>query len=745
MCPWSQPLDRPLAGAGLAFLLGALAGKVALVALGPAAVAAIAARRGAAVALALFGIAGVLAAETAPPAAPLLARGTWVLEGEIQEAEGDRVEIQLAGAAPVGRPLAPADGRLPVFGDRGACGEGDRARLLVRTHTVSPFGFPGERAPPRHTVGSIVRCRPIRSSSGAHPIDRLRRRMRAAIDRALPPRQAAVVAAMAIGDRTGCDPEMRRDFSDAGLSHLLAVSGQHLSIVASLFTVVLGGLFARISCIRDRAGQRRPAALLALALVFLYTLLVGAPPSAVRAAIMVAVMLAGTLIDRRREAWSALALAAILMIARDPPVLGSLSFQLSFAAVAGLLALDRPLEARLALRRRPRLVRGIASIMITSLAATAGTAPILAYRFGRISAIGLVANVPAAPLVGLLLLPLSLLGSLAAVVFEPMGRPLLSAAGFAAEALIRLARIAASAPFATWSASPLETVLLIAALSAELLGRRRRLALLCGLTLAVAVGADRWPAGATGELVMTALPVGQGTAVLIETPEGPRMLVDTGPPDTAERVLLPYLNARRIDHLDLVVLSHPHADHTGGFAPLARRVAIDRVWTNGDRREALPDLSGRDARTVTATVTELGGIRVEVLHAEPHAVSVNDGSIVLRLSYRGRAILLAGDAERSAEREMLASGRDLSADVLVVGHHGSATSSSEAFLERVHPSIAVVPVGRDNAFHHPNPGVMARLARRGVRVLRTDLLGAITVRTDGSEISATAFLPAPPP
>jgi competence protein ComEC len=721
-------VDRPAIAAGAAFVLGALTGSVALVPAALFAAAALATKRGMGPALALFAVAGVCARATAPRASPILERGTWILEGTLLEHDGDRARIDLIGAAPIGDSLEPRTGRLPAIGSFEHCRTGDRARFLARTKTIAPFGFPGERAEPRHTLANVQRCVAIDASTDWIGIDRLRERMRREIDRALPPERAAVVRAMALGDRIprSLGPErareLRRDFADSGLAHVLAVSGQHLSIVAALFTVLLAAAFGRISAIRDRWGTRRPTALAAIALVVLYTLLVGAPPSAVRAAVMVILLLAGDLISRRREAWSALAIAAVGMIALDPSVIDSLSFLLSFAAVLGLLALDRAAKVHLALARWPRPLRAIGSVVVSSWAATIGTAPILAHHFGRISLIGLVANVPAAPLVGLFLLPLSLAGGLAAAISPAIGAPILRAAGLGAEVLIGLARFAAEVPGATIAVSLLETMLAAAALLAWILFGRRKLALVSIGALAIAATIERWP-DLPDRLVLTALPVGQGTAVLLETPTGQRILVDTGPPDTADRVLIPYLIHRRIDHLDLVVLSHPHADHVGGFDLLSRRVEIDRVWTN---------------RTVTATTARFGAATVEVLQALPDAPNLNDGSIVLRVRYGDVRILLPGDAERAAEASLLESGRDLGADVLIVGHHGSATSSSDAFLDAVDPSIAIIPVGRDNGFHHPNPRVVARLERRQIRVFRTDRDGAIEVRTDGSVYAGAA-------
>lgn len=736
---------RPLLLAALWFLTGRLLGSLALTPIAVLSARALRGRRLRPAALLVFAAAGSLSAWTAKPPV-VLPRGLFVLEGVLTEVEpgadgAERMTLRLIGIGRIGQALKAGSGRVLATAPPGPCRSGDRVRILARTRTLFAAGFPGERPRPPLAWASVLRCLVIAPGSGPRrAVEPLRRRIRQVIDRTLPSAEAALVGAMVLGDRRRVPDAISRDFADAGLSHLLAVSGLHLAIVAGLFTVLVGGLLIRSALIRDGPGPRRPAAALGLGFVWLYTLLVGAPPSAVRAAVMVGLLLLADLVGRRREAWTALGLAALGMVAFEPEIVDEVSFQLSFCAVAALLLFRRP-----APRRFSRPIRAILGVAYASAAATVGTAPLVVQHFGRVSLVGLAANLPATPLATLALVPVALIGALVAAVFEPVGAPILRVAGCLASVLAALAEWAAASDFATVAPTPLQAALFLAALVAWFaLGRRKTAVLIAaGLALVSAVP-DPAPLSAD-RLVVTFLPVGQGNAAVVETPGGRRMLVDAGPPGSAERVILPFLRHRGIERLDLVVLTHPHRDHTGGFAALARRVQIREVWHNGDRRDAPADLAGVRSRVVTATVTTFGRVGLEVLFGSPDAPTVNDGSLVLALRYEERRLLLAGDAEAAAEERMLASGLDLDADVLQLGHHGSHSSSTEAFLDAVTPTYAVASAGRDNRFNHPSEIVLQRLARRRISVFRTDRDGAVTVTTDGVNLRLEGFLRSHPP
>lgn len=805
-----QLVRRPLVVAAFGFTFGVVAAPgeavwadvatavlLAVVAIGLA-------RRGRIIAQVVSLIAFFFAGQAAatlrlPPLETISATGgrldaSIIVEGDVVDAprmapDSDRLIIDVvATATAVGRTLTPARGRVEIWipaapdapggSSAGAspasvraapCGRpGDRVRFWGRMQVPEPSLLPGRDSPrlvaarrgvslvgsipsPRHCMVVAEAVRPgLRVT-----MERFRGAIHDAIDRALPPGRAAVVRAFATGERAGISRSVAHAFNDSGLSHLLAVSGLNLAIIAGLFAICLAWVLRWFPAVTLGFGALRLASVIAIPFVVLYTLIVGASPSAIRAAIMVIALLGAQLVRRISEPWSALALALLVMLAWDPASLGDVSFQLSFAAVAALLRLYPAMRARWAatLLRWPWWSRWPVDVALASAAATIGTAPLVARHFQRMSLAGLLANVPAAPLASLVLVPLSLAGGVLGTVHDGLAQPVLQLAGYAAEALTALATTAASMPGAAIRVpqpSALECILFYVGtigLSLRPASRRaRRIGFVAFMALAVIFTTLQLSRRWTDDLRVTFLPVGQGDGAVVEFPGGHVMVVDTGPAygdfSAAETVMIPYLRYRRITSIDTLVLSHAHADHTGGLATFEREFDIAEVWFTDDVREvesAVLEPMARLKRRWPIQPRSIGGVQVTVLSpvtTASAAAKVNDGSIVLRLDYGRRAIVLAGDAERDAEASMV--DQSLApVDVLKAGHHGSRTSSTDVFLERLRPAHVVVPVGRANRFGFPHPEVLARFARIGAQVWRTDEHGEIVVTTDGDTLTVT--------
>jgi len=267
------------------------------------------------------------------------------------------------------------------------------------------------------------------------------------------------------------------------------------------------------------------------------------------------------------------------------------------------------------------------------------------------------------------------------------------------------------------------------------------------------------------------LDVGQGDCIVVETPSGRTMVIDGGgsndetrPEDGAdvgERVVVPYLHARGINHVDVLMLTHPHGDHVGGLLSVLREEQIGTVldgtvlpYPTPAYQAFLAGVMGRHLPTRHACQgmhLDLGdGVSADVLNPPtsgtlygetPDNSTVNNYSVVLRLTYGRTHFLLMGDAEAAAEQALLDSGSDLSADVLKAGHHGAANASGEALLARVHPRYAAISCGRHNHFGHPAPATLARLASQGIQTFRTDQSGAVTFLSDGQTVEARPFIP----
>jgi competence protein ComEC len=554
--------------------------------------------------------------------------------------------------------------------------------------------------------------------------------------------QAQVARALLIADQRQMPVEVRDRYATAGLVHMLSISGLHVAIIA-------GSLELLLLAMRFR---RRPAAALSVVLVFTYVAVLDWRAPALRAAVMYGTMSLTRALQRPTSPWASLAIGGWVPLVAPRTVL-ELGYQLSLAGMVALTAAGS-LSRRWKLESlgviRSRIIRDLLASTLASIT----TAPFVAWYFGRISLIGPVANLFAGPVIAVLQPTLFI-----ALALSPVG-PLAAFAADAAQPLLVafdvVARTAASFPAAAVDVAPTlqaaaACAVAIVALLVAALGRRRARALfVAGGALAVAAWLPFFPLG-SGQLEMHVLDVGQGDAVALRTDRGNWVLVDAGRAwrrgDAGRSVIVPYVRRRGGDVLALV-LSHPHADHVGGAASVVRWLRPRAVWdpayvgTTTTYRDALEMTARR--RILWRRVTPGDSIVADGVHIRflaPDSAwtaqlsDPNEASAVALVRYRGATILLTGDAERGEEEWLLANAFDsLDVDVLKVGHHGSSTSSTPAFLDAVTPLLAVVSVGAENAYRHPSVEVLERLVDRGARVVRTDLGGTVVVRTDGRTI-----------
>jgi competence protein ComEC len=612
------------------------------------------------------------------------------------------------------------------------------------------------------------------------PAGQLQRRMADRITAALAARDGGgVVRALVTADRGAMGEEDAARYRDTGTSHVLAVSGLHLAAIALLAFSLVRRAWARVTPLALRVDATRAAAAVAAPLAIVYTVVTGAPASAVRALLVVLIVLLGAALDRRARLIDALGAAAIAMLAVQPSLLWDASVQLSFAATVALgVAVDRgrPRPRRIA----ARAVRAAADLCRASLWTWAATAPVVAYHFGAIAPVGPIANLVAVPAVELVALPVGLAGALIGELWDGAAVLLLAvAAAVIARVGGALAHLAAwFPPVAVPRPDALELSLMAAVLLAAAgwararedrgAGRRARAALVVALAALAACCAWRETAPLRqDDLRATFLDVGQGDAAVIELPGGGAWLIDAGglpfAPDTggdaaaAQRLVespgrdavVRYLLHRRVRHIELAVLTHAHPDHYRGLAAVARAIDIDELWLARPDDEhphppelalLLDQLRARGTRVVSppaGTVLERAGAALTVLapEADGGAVadapwrSANDNSIVLRIGFAGRRILLTGDLEEEGEADLLDrhAGAALAADLVKVGHHGSRTSSSPELVAAVRPRWAVISCGVQNRFGFPHADVVRRWQGAGARVLRTDQVGAVTL------------------
>jgi competence protein ComEC len=594
---------------------------------------------------------------------------------------------------------------------------------------------------------------------------RLRQVMVAAIDQHLREPAAGFVRTMVVGERSEVPETVEAGFRAAGATHVLSVSGLHLAVVVALVFQGLKWLAARFPYWALRLPPKVVAAGLALPVTAFYTLLTGEAVATIRSALMAAVVLGATIVNRPLSLAASIGAAAVVLLLQTPAALLDVSFQLSFASVMGL-----GLFARFLVPQAPagqgggagRVRRWLCQSLSASLAACLVTMPIVAHHFGEITPAAPLGNLVLVPVVELVVLPGGLIGALLALLHPWLGALPLRAAGLAAELALALADLFRRfAPVMLVRFPSAGETLLLAGAAASLLQalairtRNRRRWLAAGLLAVALASASLLVRDAVrrtrDDLRVTFLDVGQGDAVVIEGPRGFVALVDGGGRfdgrlDTGARVVEPMLRAAGISSLDLVVLSHPHPDHLNGLLQVLQRFPVGALWTSGDDGSnpvygkllalakaqkvptPVPDSLAREGLLVEAVGPRVAG-RIGV----PPGLSVNDASLVIRLSYAGRRFLLPGDIGQAGESELLEphpSPLGLLADVLKIPHHGSRHASSADLLDAVTPALAVASAGRFNRFGLPSPIALERYTERAIRVLRTDRDGAVTVVVD---------------
>jgi len=574
-------------------------------------------------------------------------------------------------------------------------------------------------------------------------LDGARRTLRTQLDATLPPRAAGVARALLLGDGHAVDEGAKEAIRGAGLAHLLAVSGLHVALVVALVVWVS----RRVARVRGWRDGDRWAALCGIPAALGFATLAGGAPSAWRAATMATIALTLVALRRRPSGVAIAGLAALVFAGLEPSDAVRPAFLLSICATAAIVT------ARLA-------DDALRAAWQVSWRSTVATAPLVVWCFGELPPLGVLANVVLVPVGTIALVPLAFLHALAASVgLEGLTAPVFT---FVVDGLVGAAEL-----FDTGATLPPPSVLqglLLCALALSLLahrsGRRQvAAALVCVLAF---VGAEihlRHLEQPRGRIRVTFLDVGQGDGALVDLPDGRLMLVDAGGtyPDPGERVLLPLLRARRRSRIDLAVISHPHPDHYAGLRALLDEVPIAQAWVTGQARFETPHgpaarLSRALRRRGTRVLEppricgehDVGGAILDVVSPCPRfdaGYGLNDNSITMRLRYGNRSVLFTGDVETDTESR-LADGfaTRLRSDVLKVPHHGSRTSSTDAFLDAVAPRLAVASMGRGSRYGHPHAEVVARYRERGIPFLKTAELGGVTLITDGETLTLESAL-----
>ena len=562
------------------------------------------------------------------------------------------------------------------------------------------------------------------------------------------PQSGAIATAILIGDRNALDRDVERKLQEAGTYHVIAISGGNIAILAGL---VLGALW--LVGLRGRSG-----AVLAIAVLIAYAFLTGGGSSVLRATVMAGIYLGLRLLDQRTAPLHAMALTAASLLLVSPLSIGDVGFWLTFGATAAIVA-----GANRITLPKQKWIRPAVALIAASACAEIVLMPVGALIFQRVTLAGLAANLAAVPCMAIVQI-----GAMITAAADAAGIDRIAGlAGWithvSAWALVRSAAIVDIAPWLLWRIPPPSMWLVVSYYACLLLWwwtRRRSVGIACAAVFLWIATAPPTLARihGDGQLHLAMMDVGQGDAMLVTLPNGRTLMVDTGGVsargdfDIGDRVLGPALRARGVRRLDYLAFTHGDPDHIGGAIALTRDFSPLEVWQGvpvpaHEPTNALHAAATR-ARAAWRTLQrgdrlELGGVELRVHHPpspdwERQKVRNND-SLVFELRYGQVSLLLTGDIEREGE-DAVAPLLDLNPIVVLKApHHGSGTSSSEAFLRAVKPSVVLISCGRGNPYGHPVPYVLDRYRAAGADVFRTDRDGQIDLSTDGRSLRISTF------
>ena len=611
-------------------------------------------------------------------------------------------------------------------------------------------------------------------------LERVRRPIRDFFRKKLSNENQALYGALILGERHAIDAELREPFNRAGLGHILAVSGLHIGLVAWLTFFLAKRLFSLSYNLALKRDIHRLAAIITCFPVIAYTCIAGLQVSSQRAMIMALAYLFSIILGREKEVWSTLCLAAIIILAIDPHALYSISFQLSFCAVIGILWLGTAIFKKIPLPFKETkqktifntLYLYITGLIVVTFSAMIFLLPITTYYFHRISLVSIVANLTVIPILGLWIIPLGLLSALCLPFPQSIANLFLQLGAIGLEWMMSIIRFWAHFDWAAfWVVTPniFEMVLFYSLIFFGFFLRRwswAKIGLIFVLfTITIDITYWIYETRFNPYLKITYLDVGQGNSALIQFPGKERMLIDGGGFsrdhfDVGRMVVAPSLWHSKLNRIDYLVLTHPQADHMNGLRFIASHFKPKEFWYNGESvenpsyRELMKILHIKKTKKLLPVDLkgdrEISGVKVELLHPPfeggrkrlmNRSLKLNDNSMVIRLSYQGKSFLFPGDLERPGEEVVVANaGSILKSDVMLAPHHGSRTSCSREFLQMVKPRICVVSSGGGNYFGFPHPEILKRLKDIGCEIIRIDQSGAVEISVGPNRFEVDSFL-----
>lgn len=662
----------------------------------------------------------------------------------------------------------PVTGILQLFVSAGevVLTRGDRVRFVSRISVPRRLGIPGEFDYSRYlawqgisatgrvaTPSDIVLIRAAAVESTQRTIDRFARILGDSIRLSISDeRVSSVLTALLIGDQRRIPPDLSAAYTRAGVNHILSISGFHIGIIAAFITVLVIWILTRFEYTALHWNTRKTAVLIAVPAMFAYLLLTGNAPATARSVIMLTVFAAALFVERERDAINTLLLAAFLLVALNPPTFFDVTFQLSFLSLWGILVAV-PHIMKFTASFNSSWQRCVVQFVAASCAAAGVTLIPVLYIFKIASLNGILTNFLIVPLLGYGAVLTGFVALPMIVVLPSLAPYILWPAAALVEISNRFIMWCSALPVLTFHGiNEWDMFFFLLFMTCMTFLKKRILICIAGVVIPVsAIVLHLYLASKSdGRLHITMLSVGQAESMLVRLPDGSNLLIDGGgylhdtAHDFGQRVLAPALGALHVARIDRMVATHNHPDHSGGLPFVIKNFTVGEFWSGGEvstdiQRELIR--RGVPQRTVVGgdilhlpgavTITVLSPAKAMYESTEGDESGVNEQSLVFRLSYGRFSMIFCADAGFEAEESLLAGHYELKSTVLKVGHHGSRYSTSEKFLERVHPGIALLSAGAGNRFGLPSTRTVELLRSKGIHLYRTDQDGTLELVTDG--------------
>lgn len=577
-------------------------------------------------------------------------------------------------------------------------------------------------------------------------IYKLHKKIKNMYETILPLKEASVLEAMLLGDKQNLDTSVKEIYRKSGISHILAISGLHISIISALLWLILDTLKL----------NKRVSSTIILTVLIVYCIFTGNSVSTTRAVIMIGIILFGNIIYYQSDVYTSIATAAFVLLIYQPLYLYDVGFQLSFGAVISIIVLSPVLE------RLYFIPKAIRLYLISTLAASLGTYPIIAYHFNTISVIGIVVNLLVLPLVSILVC-FGIISTIVGFIWIELGKFLCGIVYFILVFYENICTIASTIPFSQIVTGQPDLILIfiyytiiLATAYYYYLNKQKRQSLkkymlymqITSLTIsAIVIFKPK-------DLEIVYLDVGQGDSIAIHTAKNKNILIDGGgniskqldEANTGTQIVLPYLRYKGINRLDCVFVSHPDGDHIIGILELLDYIKINQIFiADTDTKNDLLKILEMKASKYNIPIRKLSkgnivkiddSVSFECIYPNKDMLidneDYNNSSLVLYMNYNNSKFLFTGDIEKEAEDRIIKDYKKLDTDILKVAHHGSKTSSTQNFVDMVQPKVAVISSGKNNYYGHPHKEVLDRY--KNINIYNTADDGAILIKPKNNKL-----------